>query len=96
MQNLSSVKRSFSFNRQQFIECKFNDSVKLASEISTVDFKNYIEFLLNGNKIVLKQGEFNPTQSLVDWLRSDKINLKGTKLSCGEGGCGSCTVILTQ
>ena len=47
-------------------------------------------------KIILKQGEFNPLQPLIEWLRSDEINLKGTRLSCGEGGCGSCTVLLTQ
>lgn len=58
--------------------------------------RHSIEFLLNGKKIVLEQGEFNPIQSLGKWLRTDKVNLKGTKVSCEEGGCGSCTVVMTQ
>ncbi|OHS96541.1 aldehyde oxidase and xanthine dehydrogenase [Tritrichomonas foetus] len=63
---------------------------------SKANVQNSIEFLLNGKKVTLHEGEFNPVQTLVSWLRSDKINLKGTKLVCGEGGCGACTVVLTQ
>lgn len=96
LKSLSSIKRPFSCFSRQASQSAFNEAAKLASEVSTVDCKDSIEFLLNGKKVVLKQGEFNPTQPLIEWLRSDKINLKGTKLSCGEGGCGSCTVLLTQ
>ena len=55
-----------------------------------------IEFLLNGRKVVLREGEFDPTKSLLSWLRSEKVHMVGTKLVCGEGGCGACTVVLTK
>lgn len=54
-----------------------------------------IIFSLNGRIIHLHEGEFNPLQSLADFLRSDSIHLTGTKVSCGEGGCGACTVIMS-
>ena len=38
----------------------------------------------------------DPRTLLVDYLRSDQVGLTGTKKSCGQGGCGACTVTLTQ
>ena len=45
-----------------------------------------------GNRIALQ----NPSQSqtLLEYLRSD-LGLTGTKLSCGESSCGSCTATCT-
>ncbi|KAF1996296.1 hypothetical protein P154DRAFT_498902 [Amniculicola lignicola CBS 123094] len=50
-----------------------------------------IQFYLNGKKTVLNNP--NPHWTLLDYIRTS-ANLKGTKLGCGEGGCGACTVVL--
>ncbi|KAH0790409.1 xanthine dehydrogenase isoform X2 [Histomonas meleagridis] len=55
-----------------------------------------LEFVLNGKKVKLEEGKFNPLMSLTSYLRSDKVNLKGTKYVCGEGGCGACTVVVSK
>ena len=39
------------------------------------------------------RGEVHPGASLLDVLR-DRLELTGAKLGCGEGVCGSCTVLV--
>ena len=51
---------------------------------------NPISFRLNGSAATLKVDGDTP---LVYVLRND-LGLKGTRLGCGEGQCGSCTVLL--
>jgi carbon-monoxide dehydrogenase small subunit len=45
---------------------------------------------INGTEYCLN---VEPTQSLADLLRNE-LGLLGTKVSCGEGECGACTVIV--
>ena len=49
-----------------------------------------IKFLLNGESCEL---EVKPWRTLLEMLRED-FQLIGTKEGCGEGECGSCTVIM--
>jgi len=49
-----------------------------------------ITFTLNGR---VRSVDADPSMTLLDLLR-DKLNMTGTKRSCGIGECGACTVIL--
>ena len=51
-----------------------------------------IRFRLNGRPVTL---ETDGTRSLLWALRTD-LELTGTKYGCGEGLCGSCTVIVDR
>lgn len=53
-----------------------------------------VVFAVNGQLHTVDNPD--PTQLLVDYLRSVDVNLTGTKVGCGEGGCGACTVTLTR
>ena len=57
-----------------------------------VDYSNQLVFWLNGCKVVIPNPD--PTVLLVEYLHS--IGLTGTKVGCGQGGCGACTVMLSQ
>ena len=49
-----------------------------------------IKFMLNGNPCEVS---IKPWETLLETLRED-LQLTGTKEGCGEGECGSCTVIM--
>jgi carbon-monoxide dehydrogenase small subunit len=49
-----------------------------------------VRFTLNGEA---HSAEVTPVRRLVDMLRED-FGLTGTKLGCGEGECGACTVVV--
>ncbi len=51
-----------------------------------------IQFELNGKRVEIQPGE---NQTLLWILRTD-FNLTGTKYGCGEGYCGSCTVLMND
>ena len=49
-----------------------------------------MELVVNGRKHDVTP---EPIESLAETLR-DRLHLTGTKVSCGRGECGSCTVLL--
>lgn len=49
-----------------------------------------ITFQLNGSKVII---DIQPEWLLIDVLR-EKLGLTGTKVGCGEGECGACTVLI--
>eukprot|EP00250_Pteridium_aquilinum_P022285 c25340_g1_i2 orf=145-4443(+) len=49
-------------------------------------------FALNGRKVEVASPD--PSMTLLSFLRSH-TRLTGTKLGCGEGGCGACLVLLS-
>ena len=49
-----------------------------------------ISFVLNGQSVSV---EIDPSRRLIDVLREDFF-LTGAKEGCGEGECGSCTVLM--
>jgi len=49
-----------------------------------------IRFVLNGKQYELM---IKPWETLLELIRED-LNLTGTKEGCGQGECGSCTVIM--
>ncbi|XP_060042807.1 xanthine dehydrogenase/oxidase isoform X2 [Erinaceus europaeus] len=50
-------------------------------------------FFVNGKKVVEKNAD--PETTLLAYLRR-MMGLSGTKLGCGEGGCGACTVMISK
>jgi len=52
--------------------------------------KETISFILNGQKVEIA---VEPALLLIDMLRN-RLGLTGTKIGCGEGDCGACTVLL--
>lgn len=52
-----------------------------------------IAFTLNGKSVTVDSP--SPTMTLNEYLRTC-ANLKGTKRSCGEGGCGACVVMMSR
>jgi aerobic-type carbon monoxide dehydrogenase small subunit (CoxS/CutS family) len=50
----------------------------------------FLSFTLNGKSVRL---EVDGTRPLL-WVLRDDLGLTGTKFGCGEGPCGSCTVVV--
>src|ERR1700704_4019361 len=55
-------------------------------------YSSELVFWLNGEKVEISNPD--PTMMLVDYLHA--VGLTGTKIGCGQGGCGACTVMLSH
>jgi xanthine dehydrogenase/oxidase len=54
-----------------------------------------IVVFVNGVQVVVAPHELHPRMTLLEFLRENR-KLSGAKLSCAQGGCGACTVMLTS
>lgn len=57
-------------------------------------YKSEVTFVLDGETLTLQ--DVSPQTLLIDFVHDQDVNRQGTKLSCGEGGCGACTVMMTS
>lgn len=83
---------------QPFGDQRHRDSAivsKLKHEEFTVESYNAnICFFVNGEYVELVAGDISPEATLSVFLRLRRLT--GTKVGCGAGGCGACTVTLAR
>ena len=70
---------------------------KIVTEAGGVTEKEFIKLTVNGEAYELRigngHGEVEPAHTLAHTIR-ETLNLTGTKISCDNGACGACTVIM--
>ena len=56
--------------------------------------REQVTFVLDGKRVTLD--DVSPKTRLIDYLHQPETGKQGTKIACGQGGCGACTVMLTR
>lgn len=64
-------------------------------EMKTSSSGTTISFFVNNKEITISTDSLDPELSLAEYLRYT-LKLTGTKIGCGEGGCGACTVLIAR
>jgi len=72
---------------------------KGSAHLAEVEFRlqrNSVALFVNGeeHKLPARGYELDPELTVLEYLR--EAGLTGTKLACGEGGCGACSVLLSR
>lgn len=69
---------------------KKNSDVITESISDAIEGKTHFQATINGQHVKLN---IEPSKTLVELLR-DNLKLTGTKITCNQGECGSCTVLV--
>jgi xanthine dehydrogenase/oxidase len=69
-------------------------SKSLNGSADAESYASNLVFFINNQRVEIDHPD--PSTLLVDYLRSPEVGLTGTKKSCGQGGCGACTVMLSS
>ncbi|CAE8613875.1 unnamed protein product, partial [Polarella glacialis] len=62
-------------------------------KVNDLGWRTQLEFFVNGK--LTRVDDAQPHHTLL-WFLRDRLCLTGTKLGCGEGGCGACTVTVSH
>eukprot|EP00049_Salpingoeca_infusionum_P018412 m.357132 g.357132 ORF g.357132 m.357132 type:complete len:1353 (+) comp17719_c0_seq1:77-4135(+) len=66
---------------------------EIQAQLVMANPSTHLVFWVNGKKV--DDPNVNPELTLLSYLRRN-LRLTGSKLACGEGGCGACTVMVSH
>ncbi|MBI5487577.1 MAG: (2Fe-2S)-binding protein [Deltaproteobacteria bacterium] len=69
-------------------------AARLAGRSAARPLAGTVTLRVNGLAQVFEVGRDLETSTTLAWLLRERLGLTGLKMSCGEGACGACTVLL--